>query len=50
MLGHASIQSSQRYAHVLNDDLRGYIEDDLPQNSPEAECPEQPISDEKSVG
>mgnify|MGYP007100074208 CR=1 FL=1 len=50
MLGHASIQSSQRYAHVLNDDLRGYIEDDLPRNSPEAEAPEQPISDEKSVG
>lgn len=35
MLGHASIQSSQRYAHVLNDDLRDWIEDAPPRNSPE---------------
>lgn len=27
MLGHASISSSQRYAHVLADELRGLIED-----------------------
>lgn len=36
MLGHASIASSQRYAHVLIDDLRSLVEDELPRNSPEA--------------
>lgn len=35
MLGHASITSSQRYAHVLIDDLRAVIEDEVPRNSPE---------------
>lgn len=35
MLGHASIASSQRYAHVLIDDLRALVEDELPRNSPE---------------
>lgn len=30
MLGHASISSSQRYAHVLIDDLRAAIEDEGP--------------------
>lgn len=35
LLGHASISSSQRYAHVLIDDLRAALEDDLPRNSPE---------------
>jgi len=42
LLGHASIHSSQRYAHVLNDDLRGFIEDDETRNSPEAARGAQP--------
>lgn len=36
LLGHASISSSQRYAHVLIDDLREALEDELPRNTPEA--------------
>jgi hypothetical protein len=36
MLGHASIASSQRYAHVMIDDLRNAIEDEVPRDSPEA--------------
>jgi site-specific recombinase XerD len=36
LLGHASISSSQRYAHVLIDDLRASLEDEVPRNSPEA--------------
>lgn len=35
LLGHASISSSQRYAHVLIGDLREALEDDVPRNSPE---------------
>jgi len=40
LLGHASISSSQRYAHVLNSELRSYLEDEepectVPRNSPE---------------
>lgn len=35
MLGHASIASSQRYAHVLIDDLRGLIEDEPIQPNPQ---------------
>lgn len=35
LLGHASISSSQRYAHVLIDDLREALEDEVPRNSPE---------------
>lgn len=35
LLGHATINSSQRYAHVLIDDLRIALEDAIPQNSPE---------------
>lgn len=35
MLGHASIASSQRYAHVLIDDLRAVIEDDKSRYSPD---------------
>lgn len=35
MLGHASIASSQRYAHVLIDDLRELVEDEVSRNSPE---------------
>jgi len=35
LLGHASINSSQRYAHVLIDDLREAVEDEVPRDSPE---------------
>lgn len=42
MLGHASISSSQRYAHVLIDDLRAAIEDELPRNSPEVDADAPP--------
>lgn len=34
LLGHASISSSQRYAHVLTNDLREALEDSNPRNSP----------------
>ncbi len=37
LLGHASINSSQRYAHVLIGDLREALETDIPRNSPEPE-------------
>lgn len=37
LLGHATINSSQRYAHVLTSDLRQALEDDIPRNSPGAE-------------
>jgi hypothetical protein len=36
LLGHATINSSQRYAHVLLSDLREALEDEVPRNSPEA--------------
>lgn len=35
LLGHASITSSQRYAHVLIGDLREALEDEVSRNSPE---------------
>lgn len=35
LLGHASINSSQRYAHVLTSELREALEDDVSRNSPE---------------
>lgn len=35
LLGHASIHSSQRYAHVLTSELRAALEDDISRNSPE---------------
>lgn len=35
LLGHASIHSSQRYAHVLAADLRAALDDDESRNSPE---------------
>jgi integrase len=41
LLGHATIASSQRYAHVLIGDLRAALEDDIPRNSPEAPTPEK---------
>ena len=44
LLGHASISSSQRYAHVLIDDLREALEDEVPRNSPEV----APGADKKS--
>lgn len=47
LLGHATINSSQRYAHVLIDDLRKALEDDIPRHSPEAEKPD---SDESKAG
>ncbi len=40
LLGHATITSSQRYAHVLIDDLRTFLEDDIPRDSPGAEKPD----------
>lgn len=42
LLGHASINSSQRYAHVLTADLRAALEDDIPQNSPGAAGNQKP--------
>lgn len=38
LLGHASISSSQRYAHVPLNDLRAALEDEVPRDSPEAAC------------
>ncbi|MDB5445683.1 MAG: integrase family protein [Phenylobacterium sp.] len=35
LLGHATIASSQRYAHVLMEDLRAVLDDEVPRNSPE---------------
>ncbi|MBO9710507.1 MAG: tyrosine-type recombinase/integrase [Caulobacter sp.] len=40
LLGHATINSSQRYAHVLTSDLRAALEDDIPRNSPGADAPD----------
>lgn len=40
LLGHASISSSQRYAHVLNSDLRGYLEDEVPESTQTRNSPE----------
>lgn len=45
LLGHATIASSQRYAHVLIGDLRAALEDELPRNSPEAASPGKPKSE-----
>ena len=42
LLGHASISSSQRYAHVLGSTLRGYLDDEESRNSPEPQTGEQP--------
>ena len=39
LLGHATIASSQRYAHVLMSDLREALEADSPRNSPEVAEP-----------
>lgn len=47
LLGHASIMSSQRYAHVLTGDLRAALEGDDLRNSPE---PEKPETDQTQVG
>lgn len=35
LLGHATITSSQRYAHVLIDDMRAALEDEVPRHNPE---------------
>lgn len=47
LLGHASIHSSQRYAHVLTSDLRAALEDELPRNSPGAADDDTPQVAEK---
>lgn len=44
LLGHASIQSSQRYAHVLTRDLRAALDDEVSRDSPEP-----PSTDPKQV-
>jgi integrase len=40
MLGHASIASSQRYAHVDISVLREVVDDEVPRNSPEVGLPD----------
>ena len=49
LLGHASITSSQRYAHVLIADLREALEDDVPRNSPEPDAKPAPVRRRKAL-
>lgn len=40
LLGHATINSSQRYAHVMVEDMRAALEDAIPRDGPGAEKPD----------